>query len=81
MKITQIEAIPVCVPLKTGMTAKTAHGEHATSPFVIVRVHTDQGLTGLGEATVTALWSGETQATAMAVLRDCIEPVLLARSA
>lgn len=79
MKITQIEAIPVCVPLKPGMTAKTAHGEHATSPFVVVRVRTDQGLTGLGEATVSALWSGENQGTALAVIRDCIEPVLLGR--
>lgn len=79
MKIARIEAIPVNVPLKPGMTAKTAHGEHATSPFVIVRVHTDQGLTGLGEANVTALWSGETQATALAIIRDCIEPVLLGR--
>jgi L-alanine-DL-glutamate epimerase-like enolase superfamily enzyme len=77
MKITRIETIPVNVPLKAGMTARTAHGEHATSPFVIIRVHTDQGLMGIGEANVTALWSGETQATTMAVIRDCIEPVLL----
>lgn len=79
MKITRIETIPVSVPLKPGMTAKTAHGEHATSPYVIVRVHTDQGLLGLGEATVTALWSGETQATAMAVINNCIAPALLGR--
>ena len=79
MKITQIEAIPVNVPLKAGMTAKTAHGEHATSPYVIVRVHTDEGLTGLGEATVSALWSGETQGTVMALLREYIGPVLLGR--
>ena len=37
MKITRIEPIPVCVPLKKGMTAKTAHGEHVTSPYVLVR--------------------------------------------
>ena len=47
MKITRIEAIPVCVPLKKGMTAKTAHGEHVTSPYVIVKVHTDAGVGGL----------------------------------
>src|SRR6476620_11153697 len=62
MKIARIEAIPVCVPLKKGMTAKTAHGEHVTSPYVIVKVHTDAGLVGLGEATISGLWSGETQA-------------------
>ena len=66
MKITRVEAIPVCVPLKKGMTAKTAHGEHVTSPYVVVRVHTDAGIIGLGEATISALWSGETQAGSVA---------------
>src|SRR5581483_3094714 len=68
MKITRVEPIPVCVPLKAGMTAKTAHGEHATSPYVIVKVHTDAGLVGLGEATISGLWSGETQAGTVAAV-------------
>ncbi len=76
MKITRVEAIPVCVPLKAGMTAKTAHGEHATSPYVVVRVHTDAGIVGLGEATISALWSGETQAGSVAVVRDYFAPAL-----
>ncbi len=79
MKITRVEPIPVCVPLRKGMTAKTAHGEHATSPYVIVRVHTDQGLIGLGEATISGLWSGETQAGSVSAIRDYIEPVLLGK--
>jgi L-alanine-DL-glutamate epimerase-like enolase superfamily enzyme len=79
MKIQRIEAIPVCVPLKKGMTAKTAHGEHATSPYVIVRVHTDQGLVGLGEATISGLWSGETQAGSLAAIRQYIEPALVGK--
>ncbi|MEN9557574.1 MAG: hypothetical protein RLZZ232_3860 [Planctomycetota bacterium] len=77
MKITRIEAIPVCVPLKPGMTAKTAHGEHATSPYVIVKVETDSGLIGLGEATVSALWSGETQGTVLALIREYLAPALI----
>ncbi len=76
MKITRVEAIPVCVPLKAGITAKTAHGEHATSPYVVVRVHTDAGIVGLGEATISALWSGETQAGSVAVVRDYFAPAL-----
>src|SRR6476646_2132668 len=77
MKITRIESIPVCVPLKKGMTAKTAHGEHATSPYVIVKVHTDVGIVGLGEATISGLWSGETQAGSVAAITDYIAPVLV----
>ena len=77
MKITRIEPIPVCVPLKKGLTAKTAHGEHATSPYVIVKAHTDAGLVGLGEATISGLWSGETQAGTVAAIRDYIAPPLI----
>ena len=60
MKINSIETIAINVPLKKGLTAKTAHGEHAVSPYVLVKVHTDQGIVGLGEATISGLWSGET---------------------
>ncbi len=79
MKIIRIEAIPVCVPLKKRMTAKTAHGEHATSPYVLVKVHTDEGLIGLGEATISGLWSGETQAGTVAAIRDYIAPQLIGK--
>ncbi|MCE9561038.1 MAG: mandelate racemase/muconate lactonizing protein [Planctomycetes bacterium] len=79
MKITRIEPIPVCVPLKKGLTAKTAHGEHAVSPYVLVKVHTDAGLVGLGEATISGLWSGETQAGTVAAIRDYIAPQLVGK--
>ena len=46
MKITKVEAIPINVPLVAGLTTKTAHGEHVDSPYVIVRIHTDDGLVG-----------------------------------
>lgn len=77
MKITRLEAIPVNVPLKPDLTTKTAHGEHVDSPYVIVRLHTDEGLCGLGEATLAARWSGETSPGCVAVLRGLVEPVLL----
>lgn len=79
MKITKIEPIPINVPLKKGLTAKTAHGEHAVSPYVLVRVHTDQGITGLGEATISGLWSGETQAGTVSAIRDYIAPQLIGK--
>jgi L-alanine-DL-glutamate epimerase-like enolase superfamily enzyme len=79
MKIVRVEPIPICVPLKKGMTAKTAHGEHVTSPYVLVRVLTDEGIVGLGEATISGLWSGETQAGTVAAIRDYIEPSILGK--
>jgi muconate cycloisomerase len=77
MRITKLEAIPVRVPLKAGMVTRTAHGEHHTSDYVVVRIFTDGGVVGLGEATVSALWSGETSTGCVAVLDDLIGPRLL----
>ena len=76
MKITRIEPIPVRVPLKPGLTTKTAHGEHIDSEYVLVRVHTDEGLIGLGEATLAPRWSGETSESCVAALVRLIEPAL-----
>ena len=76
MKITRIEPIPICVPLKVDLTTKTAHGEHIASPYILVRVHTDEGLVGLGEGTVAPRWSGETSASCVAAINELISPAL-----
>lgn len=76
MKITNIEAIPVRVPLKKGLTTKTAHGEHVDSHYVVVRVLTDDGAVGLGEATVAPRWSGETSRGCIAAIEELIGPAL-----
>src|SRR5262249_48003808 len=77
MRITRVETIPVRVPLKAGRTTKTAHGEHVDSHYVIVRVHTDAGLIGLGEATVDPLWSGETAKGFVIAVEQILAPLLL----
>ena len=68
MQIARVETIPVEVPLKEGLTTKTAGGEHVVSPYVVVRVHTDAGLVGLGEATLSPRWSGETSPGCVAAI-------------
>ena len=77
MKITRVETIPVNVPLKPGLTTKTAHGEHVTSPYVVVRVHTNEGIVGLGEATLSPRWSGETSPGCVAAIEGLIAPALI----
>jgi muconate cycloisomerase len=65
MKITRLESIPVRVPLKPELAIRGGRGlSHVVSPFLLVRVHTDTGLTGIGEASCTPRWSGEDQVTA-----------------
>ncbi|MCH2203229.1 MAG: muconate cycloisomerase [Fuerstiella sp.] len=70
MKISQIEAIPVRIPLKPDYRMVSALGRHDVSEFVLVRLQTDNGITGAGEATVTANWSGETVWGAAAIIRN-----------
>jgi len=77
MKITALEPIPILVPLKQGLTTKTAHGEHIDSPYVLLRVHTDEGIVGVGEATLSPRWSGETSPGCVAMLRDVLAPAVV----
>lgn len=81
MEITRIEAIPVNVPLKPELRTKTSHGDHVTSPYVIVRVHTDSGHVGLGEATVAPRWTGETSVGCVAAINGLIAPALVGEDA
>src|SRR5688572_26300282 len=77
MKITRIETIPVRIPIKPNLAIKSGRGgTHATSPFLIVKVHTDEGLVGLGEASCTPRWSGEDQFTARHFVEHCFAPLL-----
>lgn len=77
MKITKVETNSAFVPLKPGMTMKTAHGEHVDSHYVVVRVHTDAGIVGLGEATVGPRWNGENATGCKAVIDEFFAPLLV----
>lgn len=77
MQITSIEAIPVRLPLKPERRMVSALGRHETSNFVLVRLLTADGLEGLGEATVTPQWSGETMWGAVAMIRDVLAPQVI----
>lgn len=79
MKISDVETIPVHVPLKPDVTIKTAHGRHVVSPYVLVRIHTDEGITGIGEATLSPLWTGETRPGGIAAIRDLFAPELIGK--
>jgi len=81
MKIIKIETIPVRLP-----TRRAHQWANLTTPigvYVIVRVETDEGLVGLGEAPVLKDWGGdymryygETPKTTMHIINDIIAPAL-----
>lgn len=77
MKIVRIETTPVEIPMLPDKVMRTSLGIHDRSLFALVRVHTDEGLTGLGEVSSTPNWSGEDGITASHLIRTRLEPALL----
>jgi L-alanine-DL-glutamate epimerase-like enolase superfamily enzyme len=77
VKIARIESIPVRVPIRAEFQIQGSLGSHIESPFVVLRVHTDEGITGLGEVSCTAIWSGEDSATAIHLIHRYLEPALV----
>src|SRR5438093_4103689 len=78
MKITRIETIPVRIPIKPELAIKSGRGgSHSVSPFLIVKVHTDDGHIGLGEASCTPRWSGEDQISAAHFINAYFAPLLI----
>ncbi|MBI3665471.1 MAG: mandelate racemase/muconate lactonizing protein [Acidobacteria bacterium] len=79
MKITAVEAYPVSISTRPEVSIISSLGEHRVSRYVLVRIRTDNGLVGYGEASVMPIWSGETQAGALAAIREVLAPVLAGR--
>jgi L-alanine-DL-glutamate epimerase-like enolase superfamily enzyme len=77
VKITRIETIPVQVPINPNRAIKGGRGAHTTSPFLLVRIHTDEDLAGLGEVSCTPGWSGEDQVTAAHIINELLAPLLI----
>jgi L-alanine-DL-glutamate epimerase-like enolase superfamily enzyme len=78
MKIVGIETIPIQVPVKPALAIRSGRGgAHTISPFLLVKIHTDEGVTGLGEVSCTPRWSGEDQVTAAHFLNNYLGPLLL----
>ena len=80
MKITRIETLPVRVPINPKVAIKSGRGFHAVSPFLFIKMHTDEGITGLGEVSCTPEWSGEDNVTAAHFIRNFLEPHLVGRN-
>ena len=76
MKITRIESFPVEIPLKPERRMISALGRHTVSRYVLVRISTDAGIEGAGEATVMPRWSGETVWGSAALIDHIFAPLL-----
>lgn len=79
MKIVKVEAVPFAIPYKKPL--KFASGEVHSADHVLVRVHTDQGLTGTAEAPPRPYTYGETQESIVAVIDKIFAPQILGLTA
>jgi L-alanine-DL-glutamate epimerase-like enolase superfamily enzyme len=79
VKITRVETIPVSVPIHPARAIRASRGTHSVSPFLLVQVHTNEGLVGLGEVSCTPRWSGEDQVTAAHYVETILAPLLVGR--
>ena len=77
MKITKIETIPITMPINPERAIRSGRGYHTKSPFVLIKIYTDQGVVGLGEVSCTPQWSGECQTAAVVLIEEYLAPVLV----
>lgn len=79
MKITQVDIIPVNIPYRKILTLSRYGrlGEGAPFEFVLARVHTDEGVSGVGECPPLPPLSPESQPIVVTMLRRWIVPQVL----
>jgi L-alanine-DL-glutamate epimerase-like enolase superfamily enzyme len=76
MKITKIECIPVSIPFVKPIVMSGGPAKQADS--VILKIHTDEGITGISESGDTSLWyMGESQDSIMYNIAHIFGPQIL----
>lgn len=84
MKITKIEVFQVAVPLRRIHRMAAGGDDIELGKYPIIKVHTDEGIVGLGEAPVLKEWGGdhgvyfgESPKTVMIVIQEYLAPVIV----
>jgi len=77
MSITRIVAEPIGGRVNPEIAIVSSLGPHLVGNYMLVRLHDDSGHVGLGEASVTNIWSGETQAGAITLVQDFLASLIV----
>ncbi len=76
MKITKVEAIPLSIPFTKPIVM--SHGAAKASLTVLLKLHTDEGITGICECGDTSMWyMGESQDSIFYNVTNVFAPILL----
>src|SRR5204863_4686163 len=79
-RVTGITTYAIEVPIRQELMITSSLGTHAVSRLVLLRLDTDGGISGAGEATVTPRWSGETAWGAKAMIDRYLAPAVTGRA-
>jgi muconate cycloisomerase len=77
MPITVVSAEPIEGQVRREVAIVSSLGAHTVGQYVLVRLADEAGHLGLGEASVTSVWSGETQAGTIALIREVLAPLVV----
>jgi muconate cycloisomerase len=77
MSIVSVKAEPISGQINPDIAIVSSLAAITTGQYVLVRVTDDSGRVGLGEASVTAVWSGETQTGVIALVDEYLTPLLV----
>lgn len=76
-KITAATAEPIDGKVRQDFAIISSLGSHLVGQYVVLKLADDDGRVGLGEASVTCIWSGETQAGVLALFEQEIKPLVI----
>jgi muconate cycloisomerase len=77
MSILSVSAEPIHGRVRPDIAILSSLGAHPVGNYVLVRIADDEGRVGLGEANVTSVWSGDTQAGVLALVREVLAPLII----
>jgi muconate cycloisomerase len=77
MPITVVAAEPIEGRVRQDLAIVSSLGSHVAGNYVLVRVADEAGHIGLGEASVTSVWSGETQRGTIALIQEVLAPLVV----
>ncbi len=79
MKITKVEAIPFHIPFDPDFHLKFAYRTSGAADHVLVRIFTDEGVTGFAEAPARPEIYGETQKSIAALIDHHLGPGIMGK--
>lgn len=77
--VAELKTVAISPRVRPELLVSGARGTHDRSDFLLVKIITSAGVSGIGEVSATLTWSGEDSATAQHVIDAVLRPALIGR--